>query len=359
MLRTTPPRLRSWVPLVPLLGALALTGCSGSDSNASPPTSDDGAIAQGMHDALLGQIQALHAAAADLQAAAPVADRGWDATADADAVASMTAAWIRARSAYEHVEGALAPIFPDLDFAIDARYDDFLERLGPAGDGDLFDGEGVTGMHAVERILYAPQTSADVVALESSLPGYEAARWPATADEAKELRSELCAKLVADTADLVEQWTPARIDVAGAFQGLVALMNEQREKVNKASTAEEESRYARRTLADLRDNLAGTRTAFALFEPLLRTKPDGTAIDADVLKAFDALDAAYGAVPGDAIPTPPATWSAEQPSAADLDTPFGRLYRAVNDAVDPNRPGSAVFGMNRAAVALGFPELAN
>ena len=49
------------------------------------------------------------------------------------AIAAMTAAWVRARTAYEHIEGALAPLFPDLDAAIDARYDDFLDGARGAG----------------------------------------------------------------------------------------------------------------------------------------------------------------------------------------------------------------------------------
>jgi iron uptake system component EfeO len=135
-------------------------------------------------------------------------------------------------------------------------------------------------------------------------------------------------------------------------------MNEQREKVNKAASEEEESRYAQRTLADIRDNLAGTTKAYALFQPWLRTRPNGAAIDADIEGAFEALARAYAGVSGDAIPQPPDTWSSESPLEADLQTLFGKLYSAVQDAVDPNRPGSAVDGMNRAAKELGFPEFA-
>jgi iron uptake system component EfeO len=135
-------------------------------------------------------------------------------------------------------------------------------------------------------------------------------------------------------------------------------MNEQREKINKAASEEEESRYAQRTMADIRDNLTGTTTIYELFRPWLKAKPDGAPIDADVQRAFDSLDSAYSAVTGDALPQPPQTWSSESPSNADLDTPFGKLFTAVQNAVDPNRAGSAVDGMNRAAKELGFPEFA-
>jgi iron uptake system component EfeO len=135
-------------------------------------------------------------------------------------------------------------------------------------------------------------------------------------------------------------------------------MNEQREKVNKAAKNEEESRYSQRTMADIRDNLAGTKTIYALFQPWLFSKSDGQAVDADVQNAFGELESAYAQVSGPAIPQPPEDWSSEDPPADALATPFGELWSAVQKAVDPNVPGSAVDAMNHAADALGFQELA-
>jgi iron uptake system component EfeO len=340
--------------------SLAATACS-SDDKAGGGGADaefQQEVVTGMHGALLTDVNALHDAAVDLQAAAPApAGRGWDATQDATAIDQMTQAWLRARAAYERTEGALAPLFPDTDAAIDARYEDFLEGV-PGGDQDLFDDKGVTGMHAIERIIFAPKIPASVVEVESSLPGYKAAAWPTTEAEARAFKSELCARLVQDTQALADQWQPQSIDLDGAFNGLISLMNEQREKVNKAASEEEESRYAQRTLADLRDNLAGTTRIYALFKQWLLTKSDGDKIDADVEASFSALDTTYKSFSGDAIPPPPATWSSEKPSAADLQSPFGKLYTAVQDAVDPNVSGSAVDGMNRAASELGFHEFA-
>lgn len=336
--------------LAPLF-AVALAGC-GAKSDADHQAD----VVQGMHDQMLTQLQALHDAAAELQAAAPTPQgRGWDAAQDAQAISDMKAAWQKARTAYERVEGAVAPLFPDNDYEIDARYDDFLAELAPDGDADPFDDEGVTGMHAVERILFADVTPQNVIAQESTLPGYTAAAWPADAAEAASFKNELVARLVENTQTLADNWTPQNIDVGGAFEGLTALMNEQREKVNKAASAEEESRYSQRTMKDIRDNLAGTREAYALFQPWLLSKPDGEAIDAQIEAAFAALDAAYAQVQGDAIPQPPSDWSSESPTEANLQSPFGQLWAAVNDAVDPNQPGSAVDGMNKAAAALGLP----
>jgi iron uptake system component EfeO len=342
--------------LIGSLLALGAVGCSSSDSKSDADYSKE--VTTSMHQTLLADIEALHQASVDLNAAAPVPeDRGWSADADADALRQMTDAWKRARSAYERIEGALAPLFPDIDKKIDARYDDFLEELGPEGDPDPFDAEGVTGMHAIERILFSNVTPQAVIETESTLPGYVAASFPETPEQAREFKDELSAQLVADTDELRQQWTPQRMDIPLAFSGLVGLMNEQREKVNKAATAEEESRYSQRTLADLRDNLAGTEVAYRLFVPWLESKRDGASIEAQTESAFSMLEEVYSRFPGDALPVPPDTWSSENPSEADLSSDFGQLYSAVQTAVNPNQPGSAVDSMNRTAEVLGFANL--
>jgi len=347
-----------WIALLALVPCLS--GCSSSSTTSLPPPNDDTyrqKITTGMHDAIQGDLEALVQATTDLQAAAPAPQgHGWDPEADADAIAKMKAAWLRARTAYEHIEGALAPIFPDIDASIDARYDDFLSNLGVAGDANLFDDQGVTGLHAIERILYVDVTPGAVVDFESKLPGYVPAAIPANEQQATDFRTKLCAKAIADATSLRDQWQPSKIDLGGAFQGLISLMNEQREKVNKASTGEEESRYSQRTMADIRDNLQGTKPIYALFVPWLTAKSGGAEIDHKIQAGLDSLGQIYAHYPGDTIPRPPGTWSAVSPTPADLSTPFGELYSSVRDAVDPGRDGSIVFEMNAAATALGFPE---
>ncbi len=337
--------------LAALVAAIALVcACSSADE----PDLEESTVSA-MQASVTGDLDDFVAAVTKLQAAAPTpSGRGWDATADAEAIRAMKDAWVESRVAYEHVEGALAPLFPDLDHALDARYDDFLADGGP--DADPFDGAGVTGLHAAERILYSDVTPPSVVALGKTLVGYAPARFPATEAEARELKDELLAKIVRDAKTLRDDWRPARVDLPGAFTGLVDLMNEQREKVNKAGNQEEESRYAQRTLADVRANLAGTRKVYSAFRPWLRSRSGGAAIDAKVLAGLDALGVIYDAVPGDAFPPPPATWSAESPSEEDLETPFGKLYTAVGEAVDPNRPGSVVASMDEAARAMGLSQ---
>ncbi|MEO6418738.1 MAG: EfeM/EfeO family lipoprotein [Polyangiaceae bacterium] len=359
---------------VAFLAAVGLAACTSND--AAPAGTDGGSsgpvltdeqysamIVASMHDALLRDIVSLSQAALDMQTAAPLpTGRGWNATMDAAAIASMKDAWVRARTAYEHVEGAFVSLFPDIDNALDARYDDFMGQLAAAGgDAYLFDEKGVTGLHAIERVLYVDTTPANVVAFEKVLPGYVPAAFPATEQEAADFKNKLCTKLIADVKNLQDQWTPAHINIAISFQGLISLMAEQREKVTKASTNEEESRYSQRTMADIRDNLDGTTVIYGLFQPWIKAKTssdptkDGTAIDAKILAGFDGLKMAYAAVQGDAIPQPPSTWSAQAPSAQDLQTPFGVLYTKVKAEVDPNADGSVVFEMNSAAGLLGFP----
>ena len=353
--------------LVLLASGVALgTACSSSSNTPAAKTDADyeKEITTGMHDSLLVGIKELHDSAVTLQAAAPaLTDRGWDAQKDAAAIEAMKTAWKQARTAYERIEGALAPIFPDIDASIDARYDDFLTDLNGQGDPNLFDGTGVTGLHAIERILYVDVTPARVVTFEKTLPGYSPAAFPATAAEADAFKNQLCAKLIADAQTFEDQWTPQKIDLGGAFQGLISLMNEQREKVIKASTFEEESRYSQRTMADIRDNLSGTAAVYAIFQPWLKTKvnaadgsKDGPTVDTKIEAGFADLTTVYGTVQGDAIPQPPATWSSEKPTAADLASPFGTLYTSIRTAVDPSTPGSLVDEMNDAALALGFPQ---
>jgi iron uptake system component EfeO len=138
-------------------------------------------------------------------------------------------------------------------------------------------------------------------------------------------------------------------------------MTEQREKVNKAASGEEESRYSQRTLDDLRENLIGSKRAYELFAAWIQSKgapasgqPSGSDIHHQIELGFGQLDAAYSAVAGAAIPSPPDSWS-DDPSPADLATPFGKLYTIVHATVNPNAPTSVVGEMDAASTLLGFP----
>lgn len=322
------------------LGA-CLGGCRPAGSGDEPEKAQARAVEAGMKSWIAAQLETWHGAARDLAAAAPSpAERGWDAEADAAALADMKRAWLVARDAYELVEGAVAPTFPESDAATDARYDDFLLQLGPVGDPRPFDDKGVVGMHAIERILWAESIPESVVAFERGLPGYRPARFPETAAEAAEFEEKLAGRLVRDVEKLRSELDPLVLDVSFAFQGLLDLAIEQAEKVDRAATGQEESRYAQSTMQDLRANHRGCREAYRFFQPWVRSKNAGGALDEEVLAAFERLRVVYAAVLGDSIPRPPEGWSSVSPRPEHAVTPFGRLFLAVKRESDPGVAGS-------------------
>jgi iron uptake system component EfeO len=285
-------------------------------------------------------------------APAPDAD-GWNASADAAAVATMRAQWKKARVAYERVEGSIAVLFPELDESTDQRYDGFLEN---ATDANLFDDQVVTGIHGIERIVYADQISPEVRSFEEGLGSkYVAAAFPTTLAQATDFKSKLCAKLVADVKQMRDDYQPLALDTASAFRGVIGSMEEQLEKTTFAATGEEESRYAKHTLADMRANLEGATRTYEAFRPWLQSKGE-TKLDADIAAGLARVKAAYDAVQGDALPTPPSTWSSVSPSAADRETPFGKLFTIVE--TETGTGDTALVGqMQKAAEKLGIPPL--
>lgn len=338
-----------------LCAALALplfvTGCGKVDEEAQRAR-----VEKEMKQWLVSKIRDFRLAAQDLQTAAPVTPgRGWDAQEDARAIAAMKDAWGRAREAYELVEGAVAPLFPESDTATDARYDDFLTTLGAAGDPKPFDAEGIVGVHAIERILWADSIPTETLEFEKGLPGFRPAAFPATEAEARDFKEKLCAKLVSDIASLEQQLAPVELDIAFAFRGLIDLTNEQLEKVDRASTGREESRYAQSTLRDLRANREGCLAAYKLFQPWLLSR-GGSELDQQVLASFERLKSSYDALPGAAIPRPPQGWSSLEPNPAHVATPFGRLFQVVKRETDDSQQGSLSTSLMSVADTLGLPK---
>lgn len=331
--------------------AAGVVGCGG-DGGGTP---EEQALS-GVTSFIKANMAEFADASAKLQAAAPApGPNGWNPDTHASAVAAMKAEWKRARVAYENIEGAVAVLFPELDYSTDQRYDAFLSDQG--ADNNLFDDQNVIGVHAIERILWADQIPERVKTFEAGLAGYEAAAFPATMQEADDFKNKLCARLVADVKTMRDQFGGSVVlDPSAAFRGVIGSMGEQLEKADLAATGEEESRYAQFTLADMRTNVSAGKTTFQSFEPWLKSKKaeaEITAIDA----AFARLDAAYAALSGDALPAVPATWSSLNPSEADLQTPFGKLWAVLHAEADPKTPGSLVAAMGAAAATLGIPEL--
>jgi iron uptake system component EfeO len=331
-----------------LLLALALCGAVGCDNedDSSAMEVEATVAVKALVDA---QVTKLVQAAKDLQEAAPEPDAdGWNREDDADAYEDMVAAWKRARTAYENIEGPIAALFDELDVATDARYDAFIEENG--ADEDLFDDENVTGMHAIERILWSDRTPEYVVKFEANLDGYKAAAFPKTEAEADAFKNKLVKRLVDDCTTMKEEYATVALEPTTAFGGIVASVEEQSEKTNLAATGEDESRYAQNTLADMRANLSGARAVYGAFKAWIEsTDGDTTAIEA----GFKRLDDAYKAVDGDALPKVPDGFDPDDPSEADLDTPYGKLYQLLLDETDPDEEKSLVHIITEAAEGIG------
>jgi len=286
------------------------------------------------------ELSGLADAAVDLQSAAPDT---WGDTSD------MEKSWYQVRDHYEHIEAAIAVLFPDLDVSTDQRYDYFI-TTGP--DENPFDGEGVVGNHAIERILWADRMPEPVLRFESALPYYSPAASPANAEETAAFREELCGRFVDDTRDMSEQFAPLTLDTAAAFRGVISSMAEQYEKTNLAATGEDESRYSQHTLGDMRANLAGGQRIFEAFKPELEDE----ALASEIEGGFARVSGAYDAISGNAIPQIPDTWNPDAPTEADLQTPYGQLWSVISVEADPTIPGSLVTNLETAAEKLGIPQ---
>lgn len=325
-----------------VLGGAACTSMTDADYR----TDVDAAI----HASIIADLTDLLAAARDLQAAAP--SRAWDP--NGDAIGEMRSAWTRTRISYEHIEGAILATYPDIDASLDARYEESLAALGGKGDPYLFDDRGVTGMHAIERILYAHDIRTSVIQFESGLAGYQPPAYPESDTDAIAFKTQLVQRLIDDADDLRKHWQTDAIDVGAAYQGLVDLMVEQQEKVNLATTGAEESRYANITLLDLRNNLEGTQKIYDQFRDWIRSKSDGESSDSTIRTRFDTLATVYASPATDSLPAVPPGWSSDAPTPDNLATPFGHMWQQIHESVDPNLKGSVVFTMNQIASLLGF-----
>ncbi|APR78815.1 Hypothetical protein A7982_04162 [Minicystis rosea] len=332
------------------LAAVFAVGC-GDNSTVLDDAAREQQAVLGMKEAIQTHIEELDAAVKELQAAVPTPDDdGWNSTDDKAAVEAMRTAWKKARLAYETIEGPLAVVFPELDYTLDARYDAFIET---APDDNLFDDTGATGLHSVERIIWSDVTPQSVITFESGLPNYKAAAFPSNLTEATDFRDKLVARAVSDVGQMRDKWKALALEAPSAYQGVMGSMEEQHEKVVKAATGEEESRYAQYTLADMRANVAGGKATYALFHDWILTKEGGDAVDQAVAAGFAKLDEAYAGVSGDSLPSVPEGWSSENPTAEQLATPFGKLYSLVSAQSDASSSDSLVSAMTQAETILG------
>jgi iron uptake system component EfeO len=303
--------------------------------------------------ALAPDLDALVQAATELHDAAPLpVGRGWDATLDAAAIDAMKRAWIRGHDAYERVEVAIEPLFPDLHGAVDGRYEEAM--TSGERERDPFDTRIVTGFHAVERILWSDAVPEAVMEFEHNLPlGFDP-RYPATAEQARDFKNKLVNGILG-TATVLRDRLAAKIDVGRVLGGVVALLAEQKADLNRAAFGQDESRYARRSMTDLRSGLAGARVVFEAYRPWLAATPDGVEAARKIDAGFVTLAAAYDAIEGEATPDAPPRWKPLHPADDALATPFGRVFSAIAAASETGNPTSLAFALDRAAITLGLP----
>lgn len=310
--------------------------------SASCRSAEDKAAGR-VHDLFVSEIDEFVAAAAELEDAAS------EATWDPQTVVRMRAAWRRTNLAFERIEGPLAPIFPDLTLSIDDRYEAQLRgRMDP----NPFDDNGIRGIRAVERILWADSIPASVMELERTLPGFAVARFPANANERADFKMKLCHHILEDARRLQADWTAQKPDLSFALDAIYWGIKEQRIEITKAATHDEESAYAQASMAVLRANLEGTRAVYSTIRPLVLSRGAADA-DRDLEAVFDDLSSGLPDR-GDSLPPPPTTWSSEHPSAEDLASPFGKLHTSIDRAFDPTRASSAPSALRRMGRALGL-----
>lgn len=326
---------------------LLLLACTNDNDKLGDPEAES---ILAVKDYVNTELAGMETAAQALCAASPTT-ASWGAAEAGDARTQ----WKEVRKAYERVEGAIAVLFPDLDASTDERYDGFLAE-GP--DDYLFDDQGVIGVHGIERILWADSHPAEVVTFESGLPGYTPAAFPANQQESDDFRNSLCERLATDTETMHSSFAPLALDSAAAFRGVIGSMEEQLEKVNLASSGEDESRYAQHTLADMRANLEGGQQIYAAFGPWLESLEGGPAVHAEILAGFDRVEAGYAGLGGEGVPEVPPTWNPDDPTSEDLVTDYGQLWSLLMEESDPEVAGSMVERLSAAADLLGIPQLA-
>ena len=356
---------RSSLPLVviaaPLLAAMAL-GCSGSDSGSPSANKTNAAYQQevvtGMHDSLVADIAVLVEASATLGQQAPAG--AWDQARDQAAISSMKDTWARARTAYEHIEGAIAPLFPS-----------WTARSTPATTINWGGQRKRRQSLRRRRDHGAPRRRADPVVGQHSRgsgdvregpPRLPASSLPGDRPRGGRLQEQAVRpsrgrrKNSAGAVDAAEDRPRGLVRRARFADERAAREGQQGVELRRRIPlfAADDARHSRQPGGDDQD-LPSLSTLAETKENTTDPQKDGKTVDAAIESGFAKVATLYGMTTGDAIPQPPSTWSSEHPSTDDLATPFGVLYQGVSEIVDPNKEGSVVFEMNSAATILEFP----
>ena len=142
-----------------------------------------------------------------------------------------------------------------------------------------------------------------------------------------------------------------------SFQRETFPLRRGRSSIALHATGEDESRYSRRTLADMRANLSSGRAVLAAYAPMMEQSDEARALRVTIEERFDALEEAYG-TEGDALPDVPEGFDPDEPTEAHLATPYGRLFALLATASDPFAEGSLAHLLRQAGDAMHIPPLA-
>ncbi|HEX4351858.1 MAG TPA: hypothetical protein VHZ95_03070, partial [Polyangiales bacterium] len=78
--------------------------------------------------------------------------------------------------------------------------------------------------------------------------------------------------------------------------------------------------------------------------------------DTQIQSGFKTVSDAYADVDGSALPPVPDGFNPDNPTDADLQTPYGKLWKLLQTQTDLNSDSSLVSEMSSAADAMQIPE---
>lgn len=303
---------------------LALTVVAAGCGSQDPSGSDDVAIS--FRGYFRTHLVALSDALENLAVHAP-RDRAWNAQADPALVERMRTAWKAAHRAAVAVTEPLSELFPQAG-RMDSNWDREIDRV--QRDENPFDDIGVTGLHAIERILWADVVSEMVLTVERRHEGYAMARTPATAKEAADYATQLVGGLHRDAQALAEASSVPGYDLGFAEKAVKlqarALL---RMVIVGGEPGRSESRYSDTSTDALVDQLGALAGTWKILRAALRRQgvPVGSFQVADA--GLERVHAAVAAIGPGPIPARPEGFNPFHPTQEDRESAFGRLYFSV------------------------------
>ncbi len=324
-----------------LVAALAL-GCGGED----PPAPS---VADGLKATIGTMLRRFSESLVTLRARAPRGREWQPSGADADAVKAMRAAWLDAHAAFVGLAGPVGELFPEQIPGLDRRWDVQLTDLGVDPDFMPFDERGVTGLHAIERILWSDQISSAVSSYEMTRLGYRTPRFPGTAEEADAFVASLAGAVAQVGLEVNQQFSRLTPDAALGAAGISRLLANSFLKVDLGYVAgSEDSRYSGTTMLDLRSELAAARAIWNVLRDGLSRRGAASeklgGVDAGLARWTALLDE----VKSKDFPVAPNLWDPGTPSPEHALTPYGMLFVGLRRELNKARPDSLVSALREA-----------